>query len=139
MLGNAQHPQRQGCAGKSLKADPSLWEGVAYAASRGVPYSEFLGWDDDDQDLALEWARIEARRCDGCGTLPEDWAADREAYVPIGQRCLGCRAIAEEHESLREQGVKSEGLRIVLVPPEMAPDPDPDEPDEPPQLGEDLA
>lgn len=83
-----------------------------YCAPHGIALSEFLRWEQRDQDAALEWSAYEARRCRGCGSHPDDWAEDRFAYhAHLSEQCPGCLAVhrlGERHKQL------DPGVRIVL-------------------------
>lgn len=65
-----------------------------YCAPRGIPHSTFLTWDDDDQDKALAWSRLERTTCTRCHTRPEEWDEDRggsrDAYFVDVHTCPGC-------------------------------------------------
>lgn len=50
---------------------------MAYCGPRGIPYSEFLRWDDLSQSAALAWQDREADRCGGCGQHRSDWLDDQ--------------------------------------------------------------
>lgn len=60
---------------------------MGYCGPRGIPLSTFLDWPQTDQDAALEWAGYEARRCQSCGTHPDE--GPRHPHVRI---CPGCVA-----------------------------------------------
>ncbi len=42
---------------------------MAYCGPRGIPLTEFLAWDETDQDAALAWQSYESRRCREDGQL----------------------------------------------------------------------
>lgn len=79
----------------------------------GLPHSEFLSWDEDDQDKALGFTREQAKQCSGCGTRKEDWDADRFAFVADSYQCPGCELISMEQDNVRE-GLR--GVKIFLRP-----------------------
>lgn len=83
-------------------------------------------WTEDDQDKAIEWTRRRARRCPGCGTMPEEWERDPVAYVAGSSRCLGCEALEQERANVPDH---AKGVRIYLTP--NPHDDDDDEADEP--------
>lgn len=47
----------------------------------------------------MAWQQNKAEHCSGCGTRPDEWAADREAYVPDVHYCRGCELLAMEREN----------------------------------------
>lgn len=78
---------------------------MAYCGPRGIPLSGFLAWADGDQQAALAWQDHEARRCNGCGTHPEDWDPDgdhdpakRRRHVEV-HRCQGCAEVQQRAET----------------------------------------
>lgn len=77
---------------------------MAYCVPLGIPHSAFLGWAEDDQDKALAWQREQAQVCKGCGTRDEEWQRNRLAYVGQQRTCLGCMALEQEAENIREAG-----------------------------------
>lgn len=56
-------------------------------------------WLPTDAGLALAWQQNKAATCAGCGTRPDEWDADREAYMPDQHYCRGCELLAMERES----------------------------------------
>ncbi len=86
---------------------------MEYCAPRGIAHSEFLSWDECDQDKALEWAREQATVCSGCGTRKVEWERDRFAYVTDAFICSGCELVEQERENIPE---KAKGVRIRLLP-----------------------
>lgn len=81
---------------------------MAYCGPRALPLSQFLAWDEADQHAALIWQAQEARRCSGCGTLPEEWDVEQggspDAYHAAKHLCLGCAALANVHEDQPQPG-----------------------------------
>lgn len=90
-----------------------------YCGPRGIPLSEFLSWDDDDQDAALLWQAHESRRCSGCGTHPEEWdpatGGRRDAYKPELRMCPGCMQLEQRRAQLAD-GPAMHGAHLVLRP-----------------------
>ena len=75
----------------------------------------FRGWNDDDQDYALAWCRLDRERCSGCGTRLADWERDRGFLVGEPYQCPGC----EQVEIAQEAAPKtSKGVYIRLRKPE---------------------
>lgn len=70
---------------------------------KGIPYSTFLGWSDDDQHVALEYERLMRQVCPRCGTRPQDWEDDPFAHVGQHQACMGCEVKGQEEENIAEQ------------------------------------
>lgn len=80
-----------------------------------ISYSEFLGWDDDDQDLAIAYEIFQADKCGRCGTSRERWESDRFAYEPVVERCRGCEMMEKQQQTLTEQR-GTEGMYVVMQP-----------------------
>lgn len=84
----------------------------------GIPHSEFLSWDEMDQDKAVAFARQKAAMCQTCATWPDEWEADRFAYVVDADRCPGCELIETERDQLEERFKNNKGalrgLRVFL-------------------------
>lgn len=95
---------------------------MAICDDYGIPHSEFLGWEENDQDLAIAYRIYKAEHCSECGTSERDWEKDRHAYSPEVRRCRGCevRGLQEEmmRKDLEDAKGSTHGLRVVLVPKE---------------------
>lgn len=85
-----------------------------YCGPRGIPHSEFLNWDIDDQAKALGWAAEEAQRCSQCGTAPWEWAEDNHAYEAETRVCLGCLEIGSAQKDSQEAAKSTPGLKTYL-------------------------
>ena len=89
---------------------------MAYCGPRGIPLSEFLSWDEADQDAALAWQAYEARRCRSCGTHPDEWdptkGGRRDAYTAEVVICPGCRELDLARE--RQSDTKIHGAHLML-------------------------
>jgi hypothetical protein len=84
-----------------------------YCGPRGIELDAFLRWSQRSQDAALEWAAYEGRRCQGCGTHPDEWAEDRYAYhAHLSSQCLGCLAAHRLNERFKD-GLEP-GVTVVL-------------------------
>lgn len=59
---------------------------MAYCGPRGIPLTEFLAWDDVDQDAALAWQSYEARRCRSCGHHPDE--PPRHPHIDVCPDCV---------------------------------------------------
>jgi hypothetical protein len=94
---------------------------LAYVVPKGIPHSEFLGWDPLDQDKALAWEAEQRTVCTGCGTRKSEWDKDRFAYVGQQHYCPGCDVLAQEQENVREG---AHGFSVGLVPFDQATPPD---------------
>lgn len=46
---------------------------MAYCGPHGIPYTEFLQWDDLSRDAALAWKADHDQRCSSCGTHRDQW------------------------------------------------------------------
>ena len=86
---------------------------MAYCGPRALALDTFLQWPRRSQDAALEWADHEARRCRGCGTHPDDWAADPHAHhAHLSTSCPGCLAAHRLDENTRDK--RDPGVHPVL-------------------------
>ena len=112
-----QHPAPGGDTGKRLRDDERLWEELSYCVPLGIPHSEFLNWDPDDQDKALAYVRDQGSRCGGCGTRKDDWEDDPDAFVGWHERCPGCERLEQERANVEKD---AKGIRYRLLPREMA-------------------
>lgn len=101
------------CLGKSIGGDAKLREELAYCVPLGIPHSEFLGWSDDDRELALLYLRYRSSVCSGCGTRAEDWERDTDAYITDVEVCPGCERVEMERENSM---AKRKDARIQLLP-----------------------
>ncbi len=75
----------------------------------GIPHSEFLSWDETDQEAAIEYELHNAERCPHCGTFADEWLDDKgrhkepQPYIAHTVNCLGCEAIAESRERIPDK------------------------------------
>lgn len=58
------------------------------------------------------WTLEQATKCPRCGTRPEEWVEDHNAYFAETIHCLGCEKLQIESEMSRESEEK--GTRQVL-------------------------
>lgn len=82
----------------------------------GIPHSEFLSWDEDDQDKALAYQHEQSIRCGECGTSRAEWEDDPLAYMGDAWTCMGCETIELEQENTadaREAGAR--GVKHGLI------------------------
>lgn len=98
---------------KRLDADPQLAIEMAVCAAYRVPHSEFLSWDSTDRDKAIWWQLRTAATCGGCGTRPEEWVDDQNAYAAELRRCRGCEVRERASASVRTEDGR--GVHVVLV------------------------
>jgi hypothetical protein len=89
---------------------------MAYCAPRGIALSVFLDWSVADQQAALSWQAHENRRCQTCGTHPDDWAAGAGAFHAEHYQCPGCVKVQRQQEHPNIKGGKIPGLHVRLRP-----------------------
>ncbi len=82
-----------------------------------MPLSEFLSWDEDDQDVVIGFLHERAQVCSGCGTRRDEWKADEFAYVAESSQCTGCELIERERAHVPPE---VRGAKTYLVPREVA-------------------
>lgn len=56
-------------------------------------------WLPTDAGLAVAWQQNQREACRSCGTRPDEWQADRDAYVSDTHYCRGCELLAQQRES----------------------------------------
>lgn len=92
---------------------------MAYCYEKAIPHSFFLGgehvWTQDDREKAMAFAIERSERCTMCGTASWEWEADRYAFEPMVEICIGCRM-----KDLMRDDAKDPGASIVLVPKDQA-------------------
>lgn len=95
---------------------------IAYCADKGIPPSVFLGrvvaptdplWTEDDQDEVLGFLREKATCCPQCGTHPDAWKNDPDAFVAELERCPGCERLGQARASVPEGEL---GVHAYLLP-----------------------
>ncbi len=72
-------------------------------------------WEPRDRELALAYQRTDLERCRGCGTSPDEWAADRFAYVSHASVCPGCENLENEQRNDQRPG-GTPGRKVYLLP-----------------------
>jgi len=82
---------------------------MSYCAPLGIPHSEFLGWNEEDQDKALSWHQRDKETCSRCGTHPSDWKLVRFPFTAQLEICLGCEMLdwmrKDDNEAMKRPGV----------------------------------
>jgi len=81
---------------------------MAYCGPRGIPLSEFLGWEQGDQDAALTWQGYESRRCPGCGSHPDE--PQRHYHVDVCATCVQLEKVRDSEDA------KTKGAHITSQP-----------------------
>lgn len=85
---------------------------MAVCADYKIPHSEFLEWDTDDRNKAIWWQIQERERCPSCGTRPEEWSDDNNAYIGDVIRCRGCEVRQRTEETVDPKAGR--GQQVVL-------------------------
>jgi hypothetical protein len=85
---------------------------MAVCSAYRIRHSEFLSWDPDDREKAITWHVRQAEACPSCGTRPEEWEDNHNAYVAKEYRCRGCEITQQAQASLTEE--HGRGVHIVL-------------------------
>jgi hypothetical protein len=89
---------------------------VSYCAPLGIPHSQFLEWSPDDREKALWWEIHRRQTCSSCGTRPEEFEGDKDAYAPQAWHCRGCEIKArgdEEFEKHRKEYRRGTTMRLT--------------------------
>lgn len=92
---------------------------MAYCGPLGIAHSEFLSWDDLDQDKAIAWLGFEKSRCPGCNTFPHEYLDDegrvlnQPPYIVYSERCYGCVGIEDKN---KEIGANKVGYHLRMIP-----------------------
>lgn len=100
-----------------------------YCVPLGIPHSVFLGrvvgpddpaWLDTDRGYALAWRADKAQTCT-CGTRPDEWAEDDDAYIGSYVYCEGCARLADEQNNVPRDGDgrPRPGYHVFLQPREL--------------------
>ncbi len=80
-----------------MSADPLLLARAGFAGAHGLALSEFLSWDQHDQDIALAHQGYEARRCRSCGHHPDNGSV--HAHIDV---CPGCIALEQAQKEAKD-------------------------------------
>ena len=109
--------------GKRLRADGALRLEAEWCVDRGIPWSQFCGWPQEDQDLVAAVLELRQQTCDRCGTRSDEWGTydengvlqplDRPAWKAKTSKCLGCERIDNRYGEFK-QGAPP-GVRVVLT------------------------
>lgn len=83
---------------------------MQFCNEHGIPHSEFIEWESEDQAKALAFMFEEAMRCQMCGTSDWEWEENRHAYEPVLKTCWGCyyREVAQQGQDI------GPGVRVNL-------------------------
>lgn len=79
---------------------------MEYCSPLGIPHSEFLRWDEDDQDKALAFMIFKAELCPKCATKNTGWVDEKgrwlnePRYEAVTYHCFGCDEIANLEETV---------------------------------------
>jgi hypothetical protein len=107
-----------------LERDTALRLEMDYCAPLALPHSVFLGststvWTGHDRELALAWELRRRATCPGCGTRPDEWERDREAYIPdVRGPDKGCEVKQMTESQLSDEDRKA-GVHVILEPREL--------------------
>lgn len=71
---------------------------AGFTGAHGIPLSEFLSWDQHDQDVALAHQGYESRRCRSCGHHPDNGPAVH-AHIDV---CPGCVALKAAEKDAKD-------------------------------------
>jgi hypothetical protein len=75
----------------------------------------FLSWEPADRDKAIWWLLHERQRCSECGTRPDEWKDNKDAYVAEPVHCRGCEVSAQGADWLeRHKKQVRRGTRMTL-------------------------
>ncbi|MYX88487.1 hypothetical protein GT036_33050 [Streptomyces sp. SID4915] len=112
--------------GKRLITDERLRAELELCDRWGIPHSQFLGaagkWTPRDRQKALAYQAYARSVCTQCGTRHDDWdhggPDEEDAYVAVGQRCVGCQVIADKQADLAKALSEDEmrGMKVALIP-----------------------
>lgn len=91
-----------------LDRDPSIATDVAVCVDMGIPYSQFLAWDEGDQDLAIATVLRRANTCPA-GKHPREAMADPDAVVLSRVHCAAC---AREHDIEQQFSEAPDDMRV---------------------------
>jgi hypothetical protein len=75
----------------------------------GIPHSEFLSWDEHDQEAAIEYELHAGERCPNCGTFPDEWLNDKgqphtvDPYIAHTVNCLGCETLSAARDEIPDK------------------------------------
>jgi hypothetical protein len=94
---------------KRLIGDRLFAARMAYCGPRGIPLSQFLGWEQSDQDAALAWQTHEALRCPGCGTHPDD-KTSKHFHINICPTCVQMDTTGSS------EAAKAKGAHLATAP-----------------------
>jgi hypothetical protein len=82
---------------------------MQFCNQAGIPHSEFLSWEESDQEAAMEYELHSGERCPGCGTFPSDWLDEKgqhkepQPFLAHTVNCLGCEALAEARDKIPDK------------------------------------
>lgn len=85
---------------------------MTYCVPLGLAHSDFLGWDEADQDKALAYMAAEADRCPGCD-LPLSESTEhthRDQWAAESVLCHGCKTLHHAQVTSRDQGADTSGV-----------------------------
>lgn len=100
-----------------LRYDRDFFFELQLCSEYGIPHSEFLAWEPDDQAKAIAFAIEKAMRCVMCGTAPWEWdeaqGGSRHAYEAVESFCHGCyaKAAGQSHDPNRN----TDGITVELT------------------------
>jgi hypothetical protein len=105
-----------------LRADVNLRDELEFCEKAGLPHSVFLGWDVDDQDLAIGYLRWKRECCPGCGAHPSEWVYEADGTIdeqdpPFDTAqswCFGCQMTSEDRKAIPSE--RAQSVRVFLVP-----------------------
>jgi hypothetical protein len=86
---------------------------MSYCFEKGIPHSEYLGWDSEDRAKTIAFAIESSERCSLCGTAPWEWEQDKFAFTAVDEFCQGCYQKSIFSDT---QGSSLPGTNVKLIP-----------------------
>lgn len=89
-----------------MNADPIFRMELEYCVSQGIPFSQYLEWNEEDQDLLVEFLIWDAGKCQQCGSHPSEWldeegrAKEPPPFLSETRRCLGCVTLEQARKDI---------------------------------------
>ena len=101
-----------------LRYDRDFFFELQLCSEYGIPHSQFLAWDPDDQAKAIAFAIEKAMRCAMCGTAEWEWIGEdgsrRRPYEAVEHLCMGC--YAKSSAQTNDPNRNMDGITVELVP-----------------------
>jgi hypothetical protein len=79
---------------------------LGWCVDKAIPYSQYLDWNEEDQNLLVEYLMWQQGICQQCGSHPDEWldeagkAKEPPPFLAATRKCLGCATLEQARKDI---------------------------------------